>query len=98
MPVTVRKEIRKRGLFGKIFKFLFYAFNVLMIVFLVSFWRAISGAIGPNGITPDQGIGTNLLGTVMIAVVWLLGDGVLGALVLATRGSKIVLESRDHAS
>jgi hypothetical protein len=41
-PIVVRREVRKRGFFGKVFKFLFVLFNVLMLIWLISYWSTVA--------------------------------------------------------
>jgi hypothetical protein len=89
---TVQIETRKRGVFGKIVKFLFIAFNILMIVWLGSYWANLGNTL--NGAADDAykagaAIGGSI-GSVMIFVVWALGDIVLGIGVMVTRGKKII--------
>ncbi|MGE4350590.1 MAG: zinc ribbon domain-containing protein [Bdellovibrionales bacterium] len=76
----------KRGFFGKLFKFLFIVFNILMLLWLGSYWKDIGGMVG-NGSSAQQAgaaIGATL-GTGVLVTFWGFGDIVLGLLVLFTR-------------
>ena len=92
MTTIVRKETRKRGFFGIIFRILFYAFNVFMALWVATLWHRMSSAIDQHAITGTAGTGAGLAGTGMIAIAWLLGDAILGALVLMTRGARVIVE------
>jgi GYF domain 2 len=90
----VRREIRKRGFFGKLIKFLFIVFNLLMIVWLASYWAQIGELV--NQTQSEAGktgaaIGVTI-GTGFILFFWVAGDVILGLLTLLTRGSVIVEE------
>ncbi len=80
----------KRGFFGKIFKWLLIIFNILMIVWLVSYLGQIGEAINS---TTDEAYqaGTAIggtLGTGFILVIWVIGDIILGLATLLTRPRK----------
>jgi hypothetical protein len=83
--VQLRKP--KRGFFGKVFKFLFIAFNILMAIWLFSYWGAVGEAVGTaSGDAAKAGtaIGATL-GTGFIGSIWAVGDIILGMFVLFTR-------------
>ncbi len=82
-------QLRKptRGFFGKLFKFLFVVFNIIMAIWLFSYWNDISHM--NDGITSDAGktgaaIGATL-GTGVLLSLWFFGDVILGLFVLFTR-------------
>lgn len=82
---TIKKPTR--GFFGKIFKWGFILFNVLMAVWLFSYWGTVGGMMTESTSDAAQAgaaIGATL-GTGMLFVLWALGDIILGALVLFTR-------------
>lgn len=82
--VQLRKP--KRGFFGKLFKWSFIAFNILMLVWLVSGVNAASE--GMNGLNDAERAGAAIgtgLGVAMIFSVWVVGDIILGLFVLFTR-------------
>jgi hypothetical protein len=43
MTSQVQREIRQTGIFGKAVRFLFFAFNALMFVWLLSYWVTLFG-------------------------------------------------------
>lgn len=75
----------RRGLFGQIFKLLFIGFNILMIVWIVSGLANI-GALHPASEAEKVGhaIGATF-GIGMLLSFWVMGDIILGMLVLFTR-------------
>lgn len=76
----------KRGFFGTIFKWLFIAFNLLMIFWLISYFSSI-GDMAKGGSDAEQ-VGTAIgatIGTGFLASIWVVGDIILGMLVLFTR-------------
>ncbi len=98
MVQIVRTEIRRRGFLGKLVKFGLITFNILMIIWLVSYWSDVSSTV-----TSEQdkyaragaAIGTTL-GTTFILFFWAAGDVILGLFVLFTRGKKIIIEEREQ--
>lgn len=92
MAAVIRREIRKRSLFGKIIKGLFYAFNLLMLIWLIGTWVMLGNQ---DSMTSTAKTGAGMLSAGFLAVPWLLGDAILGALVLATRGQKIIVEEQS---
>ena len=77
----------KRGFFGKLFKWSFILFNILMILWLFSYWVGL-GEIA-NSSTSDAGkagavIG-GTIGTGLLFGLWGFGDFILGLFVLFTR-------------
>jgi hypothetical protein len=94
---VVRKEVSDRSLMGKIFKYSFIAFNVLMVVLFLKGCAISSEGItnaGVNSEYPDAAtagatIGAGLaMGTLLF--LWLVGDVILGLFVLFTRRKKII--------
>jgi hypothetical protein len=93
----VRREVSDRTAFGKFFKYLFIAFNILMVTVLFfgcsaasdSINSAGAGADYPDAAVAGATIGAGLaMGTLLF--IWLVGDVVLGLFVLFTRRKKIV--------
>ena len=77
----------KRGLFGKLFKYAFIAFNILMVIWLVVGMQGASEVFqGATSEAEQAGaaIGTGL-GAAMIVAIWIAGDFILGLFVLFTR-------------
>lgn len=91
MP-TIQREIRKRGFFGHVFKWLFIIFNVLMLVWMIAYWKEIGGKVGDgsDAYTAGANVGA-VLGTGFLAFFWVAGDIVLGMFVLLTRGRRILI-------
>lgn len=77
----------KRGLFGKIFKWLLIAFNVLMLVWLFSYMATIGEHIEGAASSAEE-TGAAIGGTIgvgMLLTFWVLGDIILGLAALLTR-------------
>lgn len=98
MATIVRTEKRQRSAFGKLIKWTFIAFNVLMIIWLVSGMSAVSQ------LTPDSeaaraghAIGATI-GFSIILGIWMMGVVILGLFVLLTRGDKVVVEETSDAA
>lgn len=76
----------KRGFFGKLFKWSFVAFNILMAVWLFTGMNAASD--GMNNLSDAEmagaAIGTGI-GVALISGIWLIGDIILAIFVLFTR-------------
>jgi len=90
----VRREIRKRGFFGTIFKVLFVLFNLLMLGWIVLYWMTVSdqfAQIDSHAGKVGAQIGTTFASGFII-FVWAAGDVILGLLTLLSRGSKIIVE------
>lgn len=80
----------KRGFFGKIFKWMFVLFNILMAVWLVSYFAQL-GEMAENLKSDAERTGAAIggtIGTSMILGVWAMGDIILGLMTLFTRPSK----------
>ncbi|MBA3395882.1 MAG: hypothetical protein H0T89_24840 [Deltaproteobacteria bacterium] len=76
-----------RGVFGKLFKWSFIGFNVLMLIWLVSGMSAASKHVETAASDAEKAgatIGT-ALGAGVIVGIWVAGDIILGMLVLFTR-------------
>ena len=83
--VQLRKP--KRGVIGKLIKWSFILFNILMAWWLVAGMNAASDVMSNASSSAEQAgaaIGTGL-GATMIAGTWVFGDIILGLLVLFTR-------------
>lgn len=93
----VRREVSDRTAFGKVVKWLFVGFNVLMLVVMAVSCSASGSAINsaaansdyPDAATAGATIGAGLaLGSLLF--IWMAGDVILGMFVLFTRRKKIV--------
>lgn len=82
--VQLRKP--KRSFMGKLFKWTFVAFNILMAVWLVGGWNAATDGFENLNQAEQAGaaIGTGL-GVAMVMVIWVIGAIILGMFVLFTR-------------
>lgn len=83
------KQLRKpkRGFFGKIFLWLFYLFNVLMLLWLIGIMN-VSSEISGKAVTEAQKAGAALgAGFAMTELMftWAIGDIITGLLALMTR-------------
>jgi len=88
----VRTEKRERSAAGKLIKWSFIAFNVLMAVWIVGGLHSVS-KIQTHSAAEQIGTGIGAtIGITMLLVLWALGDLILGILVLVTRGDKVIIE------
>jgi hypothetical protein len=99
---TVRyKEVKgKVGVFGKVWRVLFWGWQVLMLAWLVGYARDVSPLIkehtSPAG---EVSIGTGIGLTVavaMIAFFWVAGSVILGLFVLITRRTKMLVPFEEE--
>jgi hypothetical protein len=98
MARVVRREIRKRGFFGTIFKILFILFNLLMLAWIVLYWTQVSTVfdnIGSGAGRTGAQIGVTFASG-FILFVWAAGDVILGLLTLLSRGSKVIVEESTY--
>jgi hypothetical protein len=89
---TVRTEKRERSAAGKLIKWAFITFNVLMAAWIVGGLHSVS-KIQAHSAAEQIGAGIGAtIGVTIIVVLWALGDLILGILVLVTRGNKVIIE------
>ncbi len=89
---TVRKEVSDRTIMGKIFKYVFIAFNILMAFALFQGCSAANEGMQQTGSDAEAAgaaIGT-ALGVGTLLFLWLIGDVILGLFVLFTRRKKTI--------
>jgi hypothetical protein len=89
---VVRREVSDRTVFGKLVKWLFVGFNILMIIWLIAGFGGASTSI-QNTVDDAERAGAAIGATIgigMIIVLWALGDIILGMFVLFTRRKKII--------
>ncbi|HEX8526706.1 hypothetical protein [Allosphingosinicella sp.] len=86
----VRREVSDRTLFGKIIKWIFILFNVLMFVWIVTGVASVADtpAVG-EAERAGRAIGATI-GVGLLLTLWVMGDIILGLFVLFTRRKKIV--------
>ena len=93
-PATVQRVDYDRGIFGRVFKIAFIAFNSLMAVLLFVSWRSADWPAGSEHSTAvllGHAIGVALVsGTLLF--VWGAGAVILGLLTYVTRGPAIISE------
>lgn len=80
----------KRTLFGKLVKWSFIGFNVLMLIWLIFGVGGAAETIDQAGSEAEEAgaaIGTGI-GAMMIIFIWVAGDFVLGLMTLLTRPKK----------
>lgn len=93
MTRIVRRETRRRGVFGWLFLIAFWLFNATMAAWLVLGARAVSSkGVGLSGAeAAGHAIGATV-GFGLISGIWLIGAVILGLFVLLTRGAKTIVE------
>lgn len=77
----------KRGIFGKLFKWGFISFNILMILWIISA-GGITAEHAQGAATDAEKAGVAIgagIGFMMIFAIWVIGDIILGMFVLFTR-------------
>jgi len=82
--VVVRREVRKRGFFGKLVKYGFILFNVVMLMFLLGSCGNIA-EVSQTAVSDAEKAGVAIgatLATGMILAVWTFGSLILGILTL----------------
>jgi hypothetical protein len=93
----VRREISDRTAFGKIIKYVFILFNILMLVIMAVSCSATGKVISSAGsqaehadaATAGATIGAGIaIGSLLF--LWVAGDVILGSFVLFTRRKKII--------
>ena len=91
MP-TVQREVSDRTAFGKIVKWIFIIFNIIMLFWLVGSC-AVVGEMSSNGYNDAERAGAAIgagLGITFLLFVWGVGDVILGLFVLFTRRRKLI--------
>lgn len=89
---TVQREVSDRTTFGKIVKWVFIGFNILMLIWMVSACAAV-GDISEQAVNDAERAGAAIgtgLGMTFLLFVWGVGDVILGMFVLFTRRKKLV--------
>jgi hypothetical protein len=96
MTKIIRKEIRKRGIFGRLCKWLFIAFNLGMAAWLVAYFKLVGDLFTAQSTQAARAGATvgGMIGTTVILWFWALGDFILGLLAFFTRGRLTIIEER----
>jgi hypothetical protein len=89
------REIRQTGAAGKLFRFVFFAFNVLMAIWLVAYWAQLSGMSASSDAERAGAAIGGTIGTVALMLFWGVGAGITGLLMLATRGPRLLVPIED---
>lgn len=83
------KQLRKpkRGFFGKIFLWLFYLFNIFMLIGVISGMNSASEIVSKAATEAEKAGATAGagLGMTFMLFVWAIGDIITGLLALMTR-------------
>ena len=88
----VRREVSDRTIFGKLVKWTFIAFNILMIFWVIAGFNVASETM-QDTVNDAEKAGAAIGSTIgmgMIVILWALGDIILGMFVLFTRRKKII--------
>jgi len=85
--VQMQPQKPKRTLFGKIVKYTFIIFNIIMLIWLIGGMMSASDSISELSSEAEQAgavIGTGI-GAMLIIFIWVAGDIILGIMTLLTR-------------
>lgn len=94
MTQLVRTEKYQRGFFGHAFKWLFIAFNAVMLIWLIGGMMAVSNhsaTLTNEAERAGAAIGT-AIGVGAILFIWIVGAVILGLFTMLTKGKKIIVE------
>jgi hypothetical protein len=92
MSAVIRTEKRQRSPLGEFVKWIFVAFNIIMLAWLISGLDAVS-RIAPHSDAARVGHAVgSVIGISMVLGIWVIGDVILGLFVLLTRGDKVIVE------
>lgn len=96
MARIIRKETRKRGFFGKLFKGAFIGFNLLMAWWLVAYLMDVIPKVEQSVSQAEKmgGQAGTLIGTAMLCIFWIAGALILGLFTMMTKGQLTVIEER----
>ena len=90
---TIQREIRKRGFFGHVFKWLFILFNIVMLAWFVGGLMQAGGVVAGASSEAERAGATlgTAVGIGMVLTLWVMGDCILALFVVFTRGRKIIV-------
>lgn len=97
MSRTIRTEQRKRGLFGWIFAGLFWLFNAFMLFAIVAGLMSTGETAGQLATDAERAgfaAGT-AIGVGLLVILWAAGALILGLLMWATSGRKVIVETTE---
>lgn len=89
---TVQKEVSDRSAFGKLVKWVFIIFNVVMLVWVIAGF-GVAGDAMDQTVNEAERAGAAIGSTIgigLIIMLWALGDIILGIIVLLTRRKKLI--------
>ena len=98
MVSTVRREVRRRSGWGKLWRFVFFAWNIVLGLHTLLVVGHLSKALeGLRGL--DSVVWTNIATHVLVRelAVWAVGSAFLGLLAYATRGERYLVETTEEA-
>ena len=90
---ALQREVYKRSLFGKIIKWLFIIFNILMLVWLISGMSSVGDQYNMAASDAERA-GTAIGASIGIGIIiffWVGGAIILGIATLLTRGTKYII-------
>ena len=99
MVSTVVREMRRRSGWGKMWRFLFFAWNIVLglhtLLVVGHLSKLLEGRRGLDGV-----VWTNLATHVLVRelAVWAAGAAFLGFLAYATRGERYLVETTEEAA
>jgi uncharacterized membrane protein YhaH (DUF805 family) len=88
-----------RGRFGRAMKWIFWGFQLLMILALLGNCAVVLPYIGSDD--PEVAMGAGMFGGMLglaLTALWPLGTALLGLALLLTRGKKVVIRETPPAS
>lgn len=88
--MEIQNQKPKRSFFGKLIKWAFIGFNILMLIWLIGGVGSASKQVenaGSEAAQAGAAIGTGL-GAMMIIFIWATGAIILGILTMLTRAKK----------
>jgi hypothetical protein len=92
MASVVRREKHERTAFGKLVKWAFIGFNILMVIWIFGGLTAVSNIeVHSRAEEVGRAIGS-AIGVASLLTLWAVGDVILGFLVAFTRGDKVITE------
>jgi hypothetical protein len=98
MTKVIRRETRKRGVLGKIVKWSFILFNLLMVFLLLKTCAFVGSQTTATGDvdadtmrTAGTAIGGGIAGTAIL-FFWALGNVILAPVTYFTRGPSVITE------
>jgi hypothetical protein len=95
LATTIRTERRKRGIIGRLFLFLFWLFNILMLIWLIG-GLASTGDSFASATSEAQKAGAAIgtaIGMGLILAIWAAGALILGLIVAMTPGKTVITET-----